>query len=107
MPDTATIAVRNGQGLFLTGKFVGIELGSYTNRKGETKEPATVTLLAGRLPYSIEFRSIDEAIAALGGSEPDELSEVMVPVYANGPWDGNTQRRGPVFFSGRVPGAHV
>lgn len=91
------------QGLFLTGGFLDLKPAkSFTTRDGEKVEPAKLTLLVGRVVRSIEYRSIADGVAAVGGALPDKMAVVTVPVYASGQWDKASGRRLPVFLQGRL-----
>jgi hypothetical protein len=94
--------IRSGQGLWLSGRFLSLEdMKPYTDKLGNPHQPVRMGLLVGRMSYGIEFPDRDSAVAACGGCVPEELGDVTVPVFANGPWNPADRKRGPVFFSGR------
>lgn len=101
MPNGAS-GIRAGQGLYLSGRYLGMSNGRpYQDRAGQEVVPVKVSLLVGRISNTIEYRSREAAIEALGGVEPPELADVTLSVYAQGPWDPEQRKRGYVFLSGR------
>lgn len=91
-------------GFYLRGEFLNVVPGrSYTAKNGEQVAPVKVKVLVHDTAVSVEYRSEDDAIVALGfsGTLPERGSVIELPVYASGAWDPEARRRGPVFLQGR------
>jgi hypothetical protein len=90
-------------GVVLGGEFLSAWEGkAYVSKAdGTSHTPAKVELLTSSGTMTIEYDSMGEALAALGGALPERLARVVLPVYAQGSWDQASNRRGPVFLRGR------
>lgn len=101
MPE-APITAQQNVGLWLTGELVAPPTPSkpYTDKNGTLHNPVNVDLLVGRYVERVEFDSLAEAMAAIGGDA--SLREIVtIPVRARGGWDPGNRRFGRVSYSGR------
>lgn len=90
------------QGVLVAGRFLDlVDREPYENKAGETVSPviAAIQLPGTADTVKVEYQSRAAAEKALG--QPEFGGEVMIAVYADGAYDRETRRRGPVFFRGR------
>lgn len=95
-----TQAIIEGQGFFLCGELLGIvDKQPYTDKNGQEVVPASVKVLVHDSVAQVEYTSRAQAEAAVAGSA--EREPVALAVWASGPWDPETRRRGRVYLQGR------
>jgi len=93
-------AVITGQGVFLAGEVFSVDQGKpYKKRDGTDVEPTVVAVAVGSQLIRIDYESEALAQDALGGAVKGDY--VVLPVFANGPWDAERGRSAPVSFRAR------
>lgn len=98
--SAVAMSAAKGQGLFLTGQLLSAEAGKtyFSPAKNEDVTPGVVKLLVGDASFVVEYRSLAEAMDAVGPAS--RFDTVTIAVYAQGSWDPAAKRRGRASFQG-------
>jgi hypothetical protein len=96
MPRTVNPKVLDiDEGSYLVGQFIDTRPGRvWTGRDGQVRHPQEVTLLIGRTSIRIQYRSSDDAAAALAVARLGDRLMLRVYVRSN---------LGRVFYDGIAP----